>query len=100
MVKTRRSPYLDDVSALHYRNAIGHRQRFFLIMRYVKDGCSHLSLDALDFELHGFTQFLVKRAEGLVHQHNGRLKRKRSCDRHTLLLATRQFRRKPVSKTG
>ena len=52
VVDLGRRRHLLDIAVRHHRNAVGHRQRFFLIMSDQNRGDSRLALKALHLNLH------------------------------------------------
>ena len=81
-----RRPFLNDASVTQDADAVGHGQRFFLIMGDEDGGDANLALDALQFHLHVDAQRLVERGERLQQQH-ARLRHDGAGERHALALA-------------
>ena len=81
---------------MHHADAVGQRERFFLVVRDEDRRDAELALDLAD----GPPQFLadlgVERAEGLVHQQHLRPVRQRARHGDALLLAARELRRQAV----
>ena len=59
---------LQQPAVLQHRHAVGHDQRFLLVVGDDDEGDADLVLQALQLHLHGAAQLLVERAERLVEQ--------------------------------
>ena len=82
------APVLED------RDAVGERQRLALVVRDIEDGePGQIGMQAGDLLDHGSADLRVERRQGLVEQQHARAHRKRSRDRHALLLSAGQFAR-------
>src|SRR3546814_14160867 len=79
---------------------VAHDQRFFLIMRYIHDAGASFPGKAAYLDLHMVAQSLVQSAQRLVHEDNRRFVDEDSSQCHTLLLAPRDFARKPLEPVG
>ena len=77
----------------HDRDAIAHAHGFFLIVCHENKGDAESTLQQLEFDLHFFAQFAVKRTKRFIEQqHAGSVHEGASnCD--TLLLTTRHLTR-------
>ncbi len=69
------------------RNAIGHRERFFLIVRHVDEGDAHLLLNGFQLDLHLLAQLQIERTQGLVEQQHPRTQDQRAGQSDALPLA-------------
>ena len=67
-----RRSHLHDPAAVHEHNGVRQAQRFLHVMGDKNDGFLQLFLNALDLFLQGVPRNGVQRAEGLIHQDNGR----------------------------
>src|SRR3712207_617809 len=76
---------------VHEADPVGEGERFLLVMSHVDDGCAGLTMQLLDFNLHVFTQLLVKSAEWLVHEDDRRLVDEGASERDALLLSAREL---------
>jgi len=74
-------------------DAVGHRERLGLVVGHVDHRHPEPLVQVLDLELHVLAELLVEGAERFVHQHELRLKDKRTGERDALLLAARELRR-------
>ena len=84
--------YRRDTAPLHHGHAIGHRQRFLLVVRDVEEGHPETLLDRFQLGLHLAPDPEVERSERLVEQPIYRRplhERAREC--HALLLTARKF---------
>ena len=59
---------LDDVAGRQHREALGHRQRFLLVVGDVDGGDARLAVDALDLRAHLEAELGVEVGERLVEQ--------------------------------
>ncbi|MCY1285229.1 hypothetical protein D9M70_341560 [compost metagenome] len=82
---------LADLAVLEHGHAVGHDQRFFLVVGHDDEGDAALVLQALEFQLHLPTQLLVQRAQRLVEQQHARTLDQRAGQRHPLTLAAGQL---------
>jgi hypothetical protein len=94
-----RADLLDSTLA-HQCDAIGHRQRFLLIVGYMKRGDGMLALDASNFISHGQPRARIKRRQRLIQQQRTRPKYERSRQRHPLLLTAGQVAGPSMGKIG
>ena len=72
LVHLARAADLLDAAAVHDRDAVGHGERFLLIVRHVDERRAELVLDPLQLELHLLAQLHVERAERLVEKESRR----------------------------
>jgi hypothetical protein len=91
LVEPVRRADLNDGSFVEHGYAIRHRQRFALVVRDIDDGDAEHLVDLLQLDLHMLAQLFIERAEGLIHQNEGRLKHQRPGKRDALLLAAREL---------
>jgi hypothetical protein len=89
LVDLTRAPGLLDLAAVHHGDPVGHRKRFFLIVRDVDECRAELALDALELVLHLPSQLDVEGPERLVEQQGRRTVDERPRKRDPLLLPTR-----------
>ena len=75
---------------------VGERQRLFLIVRDEDRGEAEPRLQQLQFDAHALAQIRVEIGQRLVEQHHARLVHQRARQRHALLLAAGQFRRRAL----
>ena len=87
VVERVRAVDLLDASLVQYDDAVGHRQRFLLIVRDDDGGDAKGLQQALDLDLHVEAQILVERRERFVEQDEARIDRKRPRQRDALLLS-------------
>lgn len=83
--------HLDNPSALHHGNLIGHGHRLFLIVRDQNEGDPQALLQLPQLELHVFAHLPVKRAERLVQKQHLGLFHQRTRQRDPLALPTRKL---------
>ena len=76
----------------HDNDAVGHRQRFFLVMRDVNERNAERVVHLLELELHFLAHLEIQRAERLVEKEDRRLIDKSSRDRDSLLLTAGERR--------
>ena len=81
------SAELLDAALVHYRDLVGHRERFFLIVRDEEKSDAGLALHGFQFGAHFLAELGIERGQGLVEQQHLRLEHERAGERHTLLLA-------------
>ena len=88
----RRADLLD-LAAVHHDDAVGHRQRFFLIVRDHDRGHAELALQAADFlpQMHAHDR--VERRQRLVEQQQPGFRRQRPRQRDALLLTAGELGR-------
>ena len=82
---------------MHDRNLVGHRQRFFLIVRDEQKGDSRALLHGFQFRAHLAPQFQIERRQRFVQQQNRGFQHQRPGQRHALLLASGEFRRQALA---
>ena len=87
-----------DISLVHDDDVVGHRQGFFLVVRYKDRGHSDLALKVSNLEPHSLAQFCVERGEWFIEQKDFRANDDRTSKRDTLLLPAGQFAREAVAK--
>ena len=92
-VEIARRADLEQLAVPQDGDPVGHRQRFFLVVGHVEDGCPRLAVDAPDLLLHPDAQRPIERSQRLVHQQQRRLERERPGDRHPLLLTAGELAR-------
>ncbi len=86
----------EQAALVHHADAIGQRERFFLVVRDEDGRHAELALDLADRAAQFLADLGVERTEGLVHQQH--LRPVRECARHrdALLLAARELGRQAV----
>ena len=88
--------HLEQAPEVHDADAVGQRERLFLVVRHEHGGDPELALHLAD----GAAQFLadlgVERAEGLIEQQHLGLVRERARHRDALLLAAGELRRQAL----
>ncbi len=87
VVDLERRADLLDPALVHHHDAVGHRQRFFLVVRHVDGGDAELALQRADLLAQRHADLGVERRERLVEQQHLRLDGERAGERHALLLA-------------
>ena len=87
VVNFARGADLLDFALVEHRNAVGHGERFLLVMGDKHDGEPQAFMQIADIQLHAFAQLFVQRTQRLVHQHHFRLEHQRPRQCHPLLLA-------------
>ncbi len=85
---------------VHDGQAIGHRERLFLVVGDVQERDSDLLLECAQFDLEGAAQLGIERTQRLVEQQDGRTKDERPGERDALLLAARELVRAPFLVSG
>ena len=100
VVDLARRRQLDDPTRVHDRDAIGHRQRLFLIVRHVDERDADLAVQALELELHLLAELEVERPERLVEEQDRGLVDERPRERDPLLLAARELVGPPAVQTA
>ena len=93
---SRGLPICSTRPAVHDRDAVGHGQRFLLVVRDVDERRAELVLDPLQLQLHLLAQLHVQRAERLVEQQRSRTVDERARERDALLLPARELARAPA----
>ncbi len=78
-------------SGAHDADAVGHRQRFFLVVRHEHRRDAELELDAPDLVAQLLAHLRVERRQRLVQQQHARPHRERAGERNALLLAAGQL---------
>ena len=68
VVDLGRGPFLHDAPLVHEDDAVGHRERFFLVVRDVEERGAQLLLDAPQLELHRLAQLEIECGQRLVQQ--------------------------------
>jgi hypothetical protein len=71
-VQIARGVDLFDAALVEHGDAVGHRQRFGLIMGDEDESDAELALQLLQFALHLLAQFQIERAERLIEQQHAR----------------------------
>src|SRR6267142_6210387 len=87
-------------SVLHHDDAVGHGERFVLVVSDVDGGAAELAVDAADLGAHLEAQARIEVGERLVHQHERRLDHDSAGDRYALLLAAGELARQLLLVTG
>ncbi len=100
LVELARRRHLLDAPAVHHRDAVGHGERLFLVVRHVDRRDADLALQPLQLDLHVVAQLLVERAERLVEQEHGRPGDERARERDPLLLAAGKLARIALAVAG
>src|SRR3546814_617140 len=95
----RRADLLDD-AVIHHHDAIGHRQRFLLVVGYHDGGNAELALQFLDLVAQVDAHLGVERRERLVEQQEPRRGGDGAGERDALLLAARELRRVLAALVG
>ncbi|OIQ64149.1 hypothetical protein GALL_543010 [mine drainage metagenome] len=90
-IKLRDNINLLNRTVVEHGDPIRHGEGFSLVMRDIDKSQSQFAVQLLEFELHVFAQLFVQRAQGLIHQYQLRVKYQGPCQRHALLLATREL---------
>ena len=93
-------PHLADFSEAEDRDAIRHRQRFFLVVRHVDRGDAELLLELADLRPHLHADLGVEIGERLVEQQHLRIQHERTRQRHALLLPARQLAGITIAQPG
>ncbi len=91
---------LHDPPVVHDRQAVGHRQRLFLIVGDVQEGDADLLLQGAELDLEVAAELGVERAERLVQQQHRRAQDERPRQRDALLLAARELVRASLLEPG
>ena len=91
-------PDLLDPALAHHREAVGHREGLFLVVRDVDEGHPDLLLQGLELDLERLPELGVERAERLVQKKHGRVEDQSPRERHPLLLAPRELVRFAVAE--
>ena len=92
--------HLEEPALVHDRDAIGHGQRFFLIMGDDDEGDADLMLQADQLQLHLFSEFAVEGGERLVQEQHFRTFDQRAGERHALALSAGQLIRFSRAEAG
>src|SRR6185369_11370640 len=87
VVNIGRCADLLDLAGIHYRDPVGHRERFLLVVGDEDHGQAELALQLLQLELHRLPQLLVERAERFVAKQHPRLDHDGAGQSDALLLA-------------
>ena len=82
-----------DTALVHQHHAVGHGERFFLVVRDHHAGNAQLALQLADFAAQLGAHLGIERGQRLVQQQQTRAWRQCAGQRNALLLATRQLRR-------
>ena len=89
-------PHLEQAAQVHHADAIGQRERFFLVVRDQHGGDLQLALHLANGAAKLFANLRVQRAEGLVEQQHFGLVREGASDGHALLLAAGELGRQTI----
>ena len=84
---------LVDPALAHDDDAVGHRERFLLVVRHHDRGDAEPLLQVADFAAQPRAHARVERRERLVEQQQARRQRQRAGERDALLLAAGKLRR-------
>ena len=87
---------LEQAAEVHHADAIGQRERFFLVVRDEHGGDLQLALHLADRAAQLFANLRVQRAERLVEQQHFGLVRECARDGDALLLAAGELRRQAI----
>ena len=87
-----------DPALVHHREAVGHREGLFLVVRDVDEGYADLLLQGLQLDLERLAELGVERAERLVQQQHRGVEDQSARERHPLLLAPRELVRLAVAE--
>ena len=91
IVDFARRPDLLDRALVHHDDAVGHRQRFFLIVGDEDRRDAELALQRADFLAQRDADARVEGGQRLVEQQDLRARGERAGERDALLLAARQL---------
>ena len=89
-----------DARLIHDDDAVGHRERLFLIVRHVDEHQAELALEVAQLDAHPQLEEAVEVAERLVEQQRFRLGDEDPRQRHPLLLASGQGAWLTLGETG
>ena len=92
-VDLRRRPDLLDHALVHHHDAVGHRERFFLVVRHHDGGDAEPALQRLDLVAQAQPHARIERGERLVEQQQAGRGRERARERDALLLAAGELHR-------
>jgi hypothetical protein len=82
-----------DAAVVHDDDAVGHFERFFLVVGYQYTGNVNLIVQAAEPGTQALADFGIQRAEGLVEQQHARFDGQCAGQRGSLTLAARKLRR-------
>ena len=99
LVDLFRRPDLNDPAVIEDGDAIGHRQRFALIVGDEDKGEAERALQGLQLALHRLAQLQVERSQRLVEQQHFRAQDERARKGHALPLAAGELAR-PCAPPG
>jgi hypothetical protein len=91
-----RRAHLLHLAVVHQHHAVGHFQRFFLVVGDEDRGDVQLVVEPAQPAAQLLAHLGIERAEGLVEQQHPRLHRQRPGQRDALALAAGELRRKAV----
>ena len=91
---------LADAALVDDSDGIGQRQRLRLIVRDIDRRNADLALQALELAAHFVAQLRIEVGQRLVEQEEPRLVHDGARQRHALLLAAGEPRRRPLLKAG
>jgi hypothetical protein len=89
-------PTCSTLAMVHQHDAVGHLERFILVMRHEDAGDVQLVVQAAQPAAQFLAHLGIQRAEGLVQQQHARLHGKGAGQGNALALATRELRREAV----
>ena len=96
VVELVRCGELLDPALVDHGDAIGHHQRFLLVVRDVENRHAERLLQALDLELHLLAKLAVEGTEWLVHERQSGFEHHRPGEGDALLLPAAQLAREAV----
>ena len=91
---------LFDPAVAHQGDAVGHGERFFLVVGHVDEGDAELAVELLELELHLLSQLQVECAQRFVEQQHPRAVHERPRERHPLLLSAGELPRAPLCEVA
>ena len=93
LVDLARRADLLDPPVIHHHDAVGHRQRFFLVVRHHDRGHAELLLQRADLAAQPHALERIERRQRLVEQQQARRRGQRARERDALLLAAGKLAR-------
>ena len=94
----QRVGHLLDARVVHDDDPVGHRERFFLVVRHVDEGQPELALEVPQLDAHPQLQEPVEVAERLVEQERLRLRDQHARQSDALLLPARELPRPALAE--
>ena len=98
--KTLGAPIWAKWPAGHDREAVGHGERLFLVVRHIQERDAYAFLDRLQLYLEGAPQLCVERSQRLVQEQHCGMEHEGPCEGDPLLLASRQLIDAPLLVAG